>query len=211
MASIGREEDQEKQQPLLTPRGSSSSSAEGQMTSLQKLLGQTYESTANLAKCLPTGTVLAFQVLSPIVTDAGHCIKANQVMTACLVALFGLSCFILAFTDSFRDETTGRVRYGVATIKGLWVIDSLKPPSPELAAKYRLKLIDFMHASVTLLVFAAVALSDKNVASCFYHIGSENTEQVLTALPAVIGFIASAVCVAFPSARHGIGSPVSAI
>ncbi|CAL9122457.1 unnamed protein product [Musa acuminata var. zebrina] len=211
MASIMREEDQEKQQqPLLTPRGSSSS-AEGQMTSLQKLLGQTYESAANLAKCLPTGTVLAFQVLSPILADAGHCIKANQVMTACLVALFGLSCFILSFTDSFRDETTGRVRYGVATIKGLWVIDSLKPPLPELAAKYRLKLIDFMHASVTLLVFAAVALSDKNVASCFYHIGSENSKKLLEALPAVIGFIASTVCVAFPSARHGIGSPVSAI
>ncbi|RRT67998.1 hypothetical protein B296_00038735 [Ensete ventricosum] len=209
MASIVREDDQEKQQPLLTPRGSSSS-AEGQMTSLQKLLGQTYESVANLAKCLPTGTVLVFQVLSPVVTDAGHCIKANQVMTACLVALFGLSCFILSFTDSFRDETTGRVRYGFATIKGLWVIDSLKPPPPEIAAKYRLNLIDFMHASVTLLVFAAVALSDNNVASCFYHIGSENTKKVIEALPAVIGFIASAVCVAFPSTRHGVGFPVSA-
>ncbi|KAE8075894.1 hypothetical protein FH972_014577 [Carpinus fangiana] len=68
--------------------------------------------------------------------------------------------------DSCRDGR-GKVRHGLATFRGLWVIDGL-PVNAEEAAKYRLRLVDFFHAFMSVLVFAAVALFDQNVVKCFY-------------------------------------------
>ncbi|CAL9038988.1 protein DMP4 [Musa acuminata AAA Group] len=201
MATHAAEDDQEKQ-PLIKYEESS-------VDDPPNLIQKAYRSTAHLANHLPTGTALAFQVLSPVLTNQGRCTDANRVMASCLLALCALSCCLLSFTDSFRDEATGRVRYGLATLKGLWVIDGLKPLPPELAAGYRLRLVDLLHAFTSLLVFAAVALLDKNVASCFYPTPSEETRQVLSALPVGIGVIGSTLLVAFPTSRHGIGFPLS--
>ena len=178
-------------------------------TAIQRAIRQTFKSTAHLANLLPTGTVLAFQVLVPIFTNQGHCDDANRIMTACLLALCGFSCFFLSFTDSFRDPS-GTVRYGWATFGGLWVIDGSTPPPPGVAVTYKIKAIDFAHAFMSLLVFAAVALFDKNVVPCFYPIPSEEIKQVLTALPVGIGVIGSMFFVAFPTTRHGVGFPLSA-
>ncbi|KAJ4703539.1 DUF679 domain-containing protein [Melia azedarach] len=176
---------------------------------IQRAISQTFESTAHLAKLLPTGTVLAFQLLAPIFSNQGTCDSVSRSMTAGLVALCGLSCFLLSFTDSFKDKN-GNVCYGFATIRGLWIIDGSATVPPEFAAKYRLKFIDFMHAFMSILVFAAVALFDQNVVTCFYPSPTEETQEMLTALPVGIGVICSMLFVVFPTQRHGIGFPLTA-
>lgn len=110
---------------------------EAERNLIQRAISQTFQSTAHLANLLPTGTVLAFQLLSPIFTNLGNCDSVSKSMTAALVALSGASCFLLCFTDSFRDSK-GNICYGFATFRGLWVIDGSTTLPPQLAAKYRL-------------------------------------------------------------------------
>ncbi|RWR89606.1 protein DMP4-like protein [Cinnamomum micranthum f. kanehirae] len=212
---VGDEEEAQRQQPLLHKEKSippQPPAWQDQKTLIQRLINQTFQSTAHLANLLPTGTVLAFQLLSPIFTNQGHCDSAGQNMTVGLIALCGLSCFFSSFTDSFRDGN-GKVHYGIATRKGLLVIDAADSSellSPEEAARYRLTLCDFIHSFLSILVFVAVALFDQNVVGCFYPEPSDETSEVLTVLPVGIGVISSMLFVAFPTNRHGIGFPLSA-
>ncbi|XP_011096362.1 uncharacterized protein LOC105175576 [Sesamum indicum] len=175
---------------------------------IQQAISQTFESTAHLANLLPTGSVLAFQLLSPIFTNQGECDTVSRSLTAGLVALCGLSCILLSFTDSFKDQK-GNICYGFATFRGLWIIDGSVTLPPEIAAKYKLKFIDFVHALMSILVFAAIALFDENVVNCFYPAPSAGTKEVLTALPVGIGVACSMLFVVFPTKRHGIGFPVT--
>ncbi|KAK9049614.1 hypothetical protein SSX86_031417 [Deinandra increscens subsp. villosa] len=177
-------------------------------TLIQKAITQTFQSTAHLANLLPTGSVLAFQLLSPIFTNQGACDPMSRGLTATLVTLCGLSCFLLSFTDSFKDRD-GNVCYGFATTRGLCVIDGNTSLPPELAAKYRLRFIDFMHAFMSIMVFAAVALFDQDVVNCFYPSPSDEIEELLTALPVGFGVVFSMLFVVFPTQRHGIGFPVT--
>nr|XP_043612116.1 protein DMP4-like [Erigeron canadensis] len=177
-------------------------------TLIQKAISQTFQSTAHLANLLPTGSVLAFQILSPIFTDQGQCDPVGRALTASLVALCGLSCFLLSFTDSFTDQE-GNVCYGIATTRGLWVIDGTRNLPTELQAKYKLRFIDFMHAFMSVMVFAAVTLFDQDVVNCFYPSPSDETQELLTTLPVGFGVVFSMLFVAFPTQRHGIGFPVS--
>ena len=71
---------------------------------IQKATSQTFQSTAQLANLLPTGTVLAFQLLSPIFTNQGNCDSVSRSMTAGLIVLCGLSCFLMSFTEFQRQE-----------------------------------------------------------------------------------------------------------
>ncbi|OMO65181.1 hypothetical protein COLO4_31419 [Corchorus olitorius] len=176
---------------------------------VQKAISQTFQSTAHLANLLPTGTVLAFQLLSPIFSNQGNCDSVSRFMTAGLVLLCGLSCFLVSFTDSFRDKD-GNVFYGLATFKGLWVIDGSVTLPPEVAANYKIRFIDFTHAFMSILVFAAVALFDQNVVSCFFPTPSAQAQEILTAMPVGIGVFCSMLFVVFPTTRHGIGFPLSA-
>ncbi|KVI01012.1 protein DMP4-like [Cynara cardunculus var. scolymus] len=177
-------------------------------TLIQKAISQTFESTAHLANLLPTGSVLAFQLLSPIFTNQGECDPVTRGLTAGLVGLCGLSCILLSFTDSFKDRE-GNVCYGFTTTRGLWVIDGSTTLPPELAAKYRLKFIDFMHAFMSIMVFAAVSLFNQDVVNCFYPSPSEETQELLATLPVGFGVICSMLFVVFPTKRHGIGFPIS--
>ncbi|XP_042519853.1 protein DMP4-like [Macadamia integrifolia] len=203
MDEESRHHDQEHR-PLL----GDSNSRNNQTNFIQNAISQTFRSTAHLANLLPTGTVLAFQLLSPIFSNQGRCDVASRSMTAGLVILCGLSCFLSSFTDSFRDDK-GAVHYGIATLRGLWVIDGSATVPPEEAAEFRLKFIDFLHAFMSVLVFAAVALFDQNVVNCFYPTPSEETMELLTALPVGVGAIGSAFFITFPTTRHGVGFPLS--
>uniref|UniRef100_A0A0D9YSB1 Uncharacterized protein n=1 Tax=Oryza glumipatula TaxID=40148 RepID=A0A0D9YSB1_9ORYZ len=121
------EETPEAKAPLLA------SSDDGQTTQAS-LVCKALNSTADLAKHLPTGAVLAFEVLSPSFTADGSCTAANRALTACLVGACALCCFLLCFTDSYRDAT-GAVRYDFVTPSGrLRLIDSGSgsgsPPPP---------------------------------------------------------------------------------
>ncbi|KAK3184066.1 hypothetical protein Dsin_031352 [Dipteronia sinensis] len=195
------------QQPLL--ENAAAIAPKPEKTPAQKAIRKTFKGTANLARLLPTGAVLTFQILSPIFSHQGQChTHTSHLLTLCLLALCAFSCFLLRLTDSFRDER-GKVRYGLATFRGLWVLDTSTRLSPEEEAKYQLKFVDFFHAFTAVLVFGAVALFDKNVVKCFYPKPSEEAEDLLVILPVGIGVVSSFLFVAFPSKRHGIGCPLS--
>ncbi|KAK9070669.1 hypothetical protein SSX86_011071 [Deinandra increscens subsp. villosa] len=173
-------------------------------------LSQTLTSTANLAKLLPTGTLLVFQVLTPIFTNNGSCDSTTRSLTAILLLLLAVSCFLACFTDSFKSDN-GQVFYGFATFQGMWLFDyhdDTKGNTPDLR-KYRLRFIDWVHAVLSVLVFGAVALRDRNVVNCFYPSPGVETQEVLDIVPIGAGIISSALFVAFPTRRHGIGYPVT--
>lgn len=102
---------------------------------VQLAIAQTFKSTSHLANLLPTGTVLAFQLLAPIFTNQGACDSVSRAMTAGLVILCGLSSFMLSFTDSFKDDK-GQVVYGFTTVHGLWVIDGSTVLPTDQAGRY---------------------------------------------------------------------------
>ncbi|KAJ8572636.1 hypothetical protein K7X08_009147 [Anisodus acutangulus] len=172
---------------------------------------RTLETTANLANLLPTGTLLAFQLLIPIFTNKGSCDTTTRSMTFILLALLAFSCFVACFTDSFKSPD-GQIYYGLATFKGLWIFDyqaAVISGVPSEFNRYKLGFIDFIHAVLSVLVFIAVALRDKNLVNCFYPTPDHETKQVLDVVPIGIGVICSLLFVVFPTRRHGIGFPVT--
>ncbi|KAL8136791.1 hypothetical protein V2J09_002792 [Rumex salicifolius] len=175
---------------------------------IQQAITQTFQSTAHLANLLPTGTVLTFQLLSPIFSNQGNCDPVSRSMTAVLIVLCGLSCLVLSFSDSYRDDN-GNICYGFATYRGLWVIDGSTNLQPELALNYRIRLLDFVHGLLSVFVFVAIAMFDANVVHCFYPQPSVEAEELLSSLPIGIGVICSMLFVVFPTQRHGIGFPLS--
>ncbi|KAG0497322.1 hypothetical protein HPP92_002013 [Vanilla planifolia] len=131
-------------------------------------------------------------------------------MTLCLLLLLATSAFLACFTDSFRHPADGSVYYGFATPHGMWVFE---PPldtaaMPDLS-KHRLRVVDLVHAALSVLVFATVALRDGNVVQCFYPSPERSTKEVLDILPLGIGVICSMLFALFPTTRHGIGYPVT--
>lgn len=177
---------------------------------IQKALKKMFTSSGHLSNLLPTGTVLTFQFLSPIFTNRGRCTPLNKDWATGLVAVCGVLCFVLCFTDSFRDEK-GKVRYGLATRKGLWVFDSKAAAklSPEVAATYRLRFVDLVHAIMSILVFSSIVLFDQNVMSCFCPEPLKERKELLQSLPIWIGIFCTVLFVVFPTNRHGIGFPLS--
>ncbi|KAK9286713.1 hypothetical protein L1049_015116 [Liquidambar formosana] len=175
----------------------------------QRAISQTLASTANLANLLPTGTLLAFQLLTPIFTTNGSCDSATRAMTLILLVLLAISCFVACFTDSFKS-TEGQVYYGLANFKGMWLFDYPYSSSglPDLS-KYRLRFIDGVHAVLSVGVFVAVALRDKNVVGCFYPTPGRETQEVLNIMPVGIGLLCSLLFLVFPTRRHGIGYPIT--
>ncbi|CAK7357117.1 unnamed protein product [Dovyalis caffra] len=177
----------------------------------QRAISQTLTSTANLANLLPTGTLLAFQLLTPFFTNNGACDSATRPMTLILLAVLALSCFLASFTDSIKSPTDGGVYYGFATFKGMYLFDCPDPVGsglPDLS-KFKMRFIDVVHAVLSVLVFVSVALRDKNVVSCFYAMPKQETQEVLNIGPVGIGLISSLLFVVFPTRRHGIGYPVT--
>ncbi|KAK8522372.1 hypothetical protein V6N13_115345 [Hibiscus sabdariffa] len=181
-----------------------------QPTVSRRALSQTLTSSANLAKLLPTGTLLAFQLLVPLFTSNGSCDSATRPMTLFLLLILALSCFVACFTDSVKSSN-GQVYYGFATFKGLFLFDHPDPNDSSLPdlSKYRIKFIDGVHAVLSVLVFGAVALRDKNVSNCLYPAPEHETEEVLSIAPVGIGLICSLLFVVFPTTRHGIGYPIT--
>ncbi|KAG9156339.1 hypothetical protein Leryth_009217 [Lithospermum erythrorhizon] len=195
----------DEQQPLLI----GSSIAEVEKNNVQQVISQTFQSISHLANLLPTGTYLAFQLLSPIFSNSGQCDQISQYLTMSLLIICAILCFLQSFTDSVNDEK-GNVSYGFATRNGLWIIDGSEVDlTNEAKEKYGLKFIDFAHAFMSVLVFLSIALFDQNVVHCFFPTPSAEIMHLLTAVPVGIGVMCSMFFVTFPTTRHGIGFSVS--
>lgn len=94
-----------------------------QGTPPQTLSQQLLTSTAHLANLLPTGTLLAFQLLTPVFTHNGFCDHVTAQLTRGLLALLALSCFLASFTDSWRSPHDSQVYYGFVTRRGMWLFE----------------------------------------------------------------------------------------
>lgn len=202
------EESPEAKAPLLT------SSDDGQTMqplaqATPSLVCKALNSTADLAKHLPTSVVLAFGVLSPSSTADGSCTAANRALTACLVGACALCCFLLCFSNSYRDGT-GAVRYDFVTPSGrLRLIDG-SGSLPPRDNRYRLGARDVLHGALSFAVFLAVAMVDHNVVAHFYPVESPATRQLLAAVPMAAGVADSFLFAMFPSTCRCIGFPVAA-
>ncbi|KAI3972948.1 hypothetical protein MKX01_019606 [Papaver californicum] len=148
----------------------------------QKAISQALTSTAILANLLPTGTILVFQLLTPVFTNNGDCDPLTRLMTQALLISIAGACFLASFTDSYRSPDGNFIT---------------------------LRFIDGVHAVLSVLVFMAVVLRDKNVVNCFYPLPEHGTQQILNIIPNTVGVICSLLFVVFPTRRHGIGYPVS--
>jgi len=191
--------------PMVTDEPPTMPMAESSGTTTDKVM----TSASNLAQLLPTGTVLAYQALSPSFTNYGNCSASNKWLTAVLVGV--LAAFSLFF--SFTDSVVGRDRkhyYGVATPHGFNVFNfSGEEEEREWALgelrKLRLRPVDYVHAFFTAVVFLTVAFSDVGLQRCFFPNAGSNTNELLKNLPLGTAFLSSFVFLIFPTKRKGIG------
>ncbi|KAL5701566.1 hypothetical protein ACHQM5_026890 [Ranunculus cassubicifolius] len=159
----------------------------------------------NLIKLLPSGTFFLFLYLNPLLTNNGKCNTINRYLAGILLGICGFSCAFSWFTDGYIDRN-GVTQYGIVTKKGLFALSDSKLVN---SSRYKLRFGDFVHAFLSLFVFAIVALLDINTVQCFYP-SFESTQEVLfMVLPPVAGVISSSVFVLFPNQRHGIGHPTT--
>ncbi|KAL8540870.1 hypothetical protein ACS0TY_002202 [Phlomoides rotata] len=188
---------------------------------------KTLASAANLANLLPTGTVLAFQTLTPSFSNNGTCQTSNKYLTASLTIFCSLICLLSSFTDSFID-CDGKLCYGIATFNGLYIFNAtninttthpqeLDSGTEELddvsnvsgtnldLSKFRIKLIDCVHALVSLLVFLVFAFCDSDLQKCYFPSGGEELDVLVMNLPLAAGVFSSFLFMIFPTTRRGVG------
>ncbi|RLN24959.1 uncharacterized protein C2845_PM07G09860 [Panicum miliaceum] len=165
-------------------------------------------SASNLAQLLPTGTVLAYQALSPSFTNHGNCSASNQWLTAVLVGVLAAFSLFFSFTDSVVGGDR-KLYYGVATPHGFNVFnfsgEKEKREWADELQKLRLRPLDYVHAFFTAVVFLTVAFSDVGLQRCFFPNADSNTNELLKNLPLGTAFLSSFVFLIFPTKRKGIG------
>ncbi|KAK2447692.1 protein DMP2 [Trifolium repens] len=174
-------------------------------TSTSTMSGKAFSGVGNLVKLLPTGTVFLFQFLSPVLTNSGHCNTVNKYLSGILLVVCGFNCAFTSFTDSYIGSD-GQTHYGIVTTKGLW--PSSASDLVDLSS-YKLRFGDFVHASLSVIVFAVLGLLDSNIVSCFYPEFESSEKILMQVLPPIIGVVSGTVFMIFPSYRHGIGYPSS--
>nr|GEZ40762.1 protein DMP10-like [Tanacetum cinerariifolium] len=119
---------------------------------------------------------------------------------------------------SFMDPTDGKLYYGIATFRGLYLFnygtnhrcdDQLEAGESDEddngLKKYKINVIDIVHAFVSLIVFLVFAMSDTDVQSCMFPESGANLNVLLMNLPLGVGILASFVFTIFPITRRGLG------
>jgi hypothetical protein len=166
-------------------------------------------SNKNLLQQLPSGAVLAFQALAASFTNQGNCLKSNYWLTVGLVTVLSASCIFSSFTDSLIYD--GRVYYGVATPGRLNIINLSKEEEKEVFRDLRpelkrrgLKPVDWVHASLSLVVFLTIAGSDVGLQKCFFPRADDDARQLMRNLPLGMAVMASFLFMIFPTTRKGI-------
>ncbi|KAF7081341.1 hypothetical protein CFC21_085294 [Triticum aestivum] len=166
-------------------------------------------SVTNLAQLLPTGTVLAYQALSPSFTNHGKCEASNQWLTVALVAILVVMCLFFSFTDSLVGRD-GKLYYGVAAPRGFNVFnfpgeDENREWDRDELWSLRLRPLDFVHSFFAAVVFLTVVFSDVGLQNCFFPDANRNTQELLKNLPLGMAFLSTFVFTIFPTKRKGIG------
>ncbi|MCL7035212.1 hypothetical protein MKW94_028500 [Papaver nudicaule] len=164
----------------------------------------TLSMTSMLANWLPTGTLLTFETILPSVVGNGLCTPVRTTMMIILLCLCGASRFFFHFTDSFRGPD-GTVYYGYVTPRGLAVFKpdlGVHTPKDE---RYKLKFSDFVHALMSVAVFAAIVAGDNRVTDCLFRKHVKEINEAMESLPLIIGVVCSGLYLVFPNTRYGIG------
>lgn len=136
----------------------------------------------SLANLLPTGTVLAFQAITPSLSYNGSCHVFNKYLVALVMLACSLVCFLSSFTDSF--EYNKKVFYGVATFKGLAVFNYEDREAEDEkikieVAKLKIKSSrDFLHAFVSVFVFLIFSCSSLEVQNCYFPATIRDTSSI---------------------------------
>ncbi|RWR94084.1 hypothetical protein CKAN_02336400 [Cinnamomum micranthum f. kanehirae] len=175
---------------------------------MAKGMQKTLSKTSMLVNFLPTGTLLTFEMLLPTVSGDGTCSPVSTIMINVLLGLCAISCFFFHFTDSFRGPD-GKVYYGFVTPKGLAVFKSglgLEVPKDE---RFKVGFVDLVHALMSVLVFAAIALTDHRVTNCLFPGHEKEMDEVMESFPLMVGIICSGLFLVFPNTRYGIGCMAS--
>ncbi|RWW31886.1 hypothetical protein GW17_00003469 [Ensete ventricosum] len=194
----------------MAPQPSATQSEKGAEQPSVVVVDKTLSSAANLVKLLPSGTVLAFQALSPPFSNRGMCHTSNKYLTAALIQLCAAACAALSFTDSLKGGD-GKLYYGVATLRGMYVLNYDGAEGEERSGllkdlrRYRLRVLDGVHALFAVVVFLTLAFSDSDVLNCFFPEAGPDTRQLLVNLPLGAAFLSGAVFLVFPTTRRGIG------
>ncbi|KAL1205397.1 Protein DMP8 [Cardamine amara subsp. amara] len=177
---------------------------------------KTVSKTSMLVNFLPTGTLLMFEMVLPSIYRDGDCNGINTLMIHLLLLLCAMSCFFFHFTDSFK-ASDGKIYYGFVTPRGLAVF--MRPPPPEFGGgdviaeaeipvsdeRYKLRVNDFVHAVMSVLVFMAIAFSDRRVTGCLFPGKEKEMDQVMESFPLMVGIVCSALFLVFPTTRYGVG------
>ncbi|GLT36183.1 hypothetical protein SLA2020_105770 [Shorea laevis] len=165
---------------------------------------KTISKTSMLVNFLPTGTLLTFEMVIPSVYRNGDCSSVNTMMIHVLLGLCALSCFFFHFTDSFRGPD-GKVYYGFVTTKGLAVFKPGLDVEIPKDDRYKIGVTDFVHAVMSVMVFMAIAFSDRRVTNCVFPGHEKEMDQVMESFPLMVGIVCSGLFLVFPTTRYGIG------
>ncbi|XP_066376168.1 protein DMP8-like [Miscanthus floridulus] len=164
----------------------------------------TLSKTSMLANFLPTGTLLTFEMLLPAASGDGTCSAVSVAMLRALLALCAASCFLSHFTDSFRAPY-GKVYYGFVTPRGLSLFRTGLGVEVPREERYWLAFVDVVHAVMSVLVFAAVALADYRVSGCLVAGHRKEMDEVMESCPLMVGTVCSGLFLVLPNTRYGIG------
>lgn len=199
----------EEEDPFLLTDTEAASMRKEEEARIIKAINLSVKSAGHLTNLLPTGTLLFFQFLLPILSNGGDCTgsPAYAAMTAILLIVCGIWCSFLSFTDTVKAPN-GKFYHGVATPRGLWLPQSARVVSASRLSRFRLCPLDFLHALLSLSVFTAVALFTPNVTACLLPDSTLMPEKLQDSLPLVVGFVASFLCIVFPSPRRSFDQPL---
>ncbi|XP_043725514.1 protein DMP8-like [Telopea speciosissima] len=182
------------------PGGAASKQTRVMAMGFQKTLSK----TSILVNFLPTGTLLAFEMLLPSVSGNGKCNAVSTFLIGSIVALCATTCCFFHFTDSYREDQ--KVYYGFVTFKGLMVFKDGEGVK-FIAQPSRLKagFTDFIHAVMSAMVFVAIAFSDQRVTTCLFPGHAKDMEEIMQTFPLMVGIVCSGLFLIFPNTRYGIG------
>ncbi|GLJ42825.1 hypothetical protein SUGI_0887840 [Cryptomeria japonica] len=96
-------------------------------TTSSSVVNSTLSLASKIAKILPTGILFVFQALSNLLSNSQGCQTSDKYLVGVVVGILGIACFFFSLVDTFTDASTGKVYYGIATIKGLTTGNQIKP------------------------------------------------------------------------------------